>query len=320
MKIIGMMPVCNEDWILDLTARAALLWCDSLVIGLHNCTDESLEIARKIKAADHSRVTILTQESGDWMEMQHRQKLLYSAGLLGATHVVTIDADELLTANLLPVIRQLIGALNPGDILQLPWLALRWKDAYLTYLTEGPFGWPEKPMEPPPLVTLAWKNDPRFYYSAADREGYEFHHRHPFVKGAKNYMNFSAPLANGSMGGLMHLQFLSERRLRAKQALYQMQEVIRWPGRAFGEEREDFRSVLAERYGRAVHGTDPDTVGSCRVPAKDWLAPYLEMGFQKLAFNPSEAETEPWQETECKRLVAMYGRSPFDGLDLFGVV
>ena len=34
MKLVGIMPVRNEDWCLDLTARAALMWCDELVISL----------------------------------------------------------------------------------------------------------------------------------------------------------------------------------------------------------------------------------------------------------------------------------------------
>jgi hypothetical protein len=39
MKLIGLMPVRGEDWILGLSARAALMWCDELVILLHSCTD-----------------------------------------------------------------------------------------------------------------------------------------------------------------------------------------------------------------------------------------------------------------------------------------
>ena len=98
MKLVGIMPVRNEDWCLDLTARAALMWCDELVISLHACTDESSEIAQAVSAEHSGLVTLqLGPLTSEWPEMAHRQELLLAARAQGATHVAIIDADEILT-------------------------------------------------------------------------------------------------------------------------------------------------------------------------------------------------------------------------------
>ena len=105
---------------------------------------------------------------------------------------------------------------------------------------------------------------------------------------------------------MMHLQFLSERRLKAKQALYQMTEVLRWPDRMNPE-------ALAAMYGKAVYESDPLAYDSSPVP-ESWWAPYSHL-MQYL-----DIDAEPWQEAECRRLVKEFGMEMFRGLDLFGVV
>lgn len=314
MKLIGLMPVRNEDWVLGLTARAALMWCDGLVILDHASTDHTGQILNQLVNEFRERVSIIDDSDPTWHEMNHRQRLLDAARKEGATHITTVDADELLTGNLLGSIREMIEDLGAGDILRLPWLAMgapfyydiETKDDqypywnWPVYLTEGPWAGS--------LITMAFKDDVRFHWSAEVRDGYDFHRRHPLVKGAsKNYITFNDPREVwGSRGGLLHLQFLSRRRLRAKQALYQMVETLRWPGRSTAAE-------LAEMYGRAVHGSSLSNF-KFRLCDWDWLEPYRDL-LQYL-----DVDAEPWQEAECKRLVAEHGREKFAGLDLFGVV
>jgi hypothetical protein len=116
--------------------------------------------------------------------------------------------------------------------------------------------------------------------------------------------------------GLMHLQFVSQRRLRAKQALYKLTEVIRWPGR----EPNQIRAV-DERYNLAVYGQyrapAPHEAGLLEAsltsaPMNTWWKGYEHL---MRHFHPSG---EPWQEAEVLRLLAEHGREKFAGLDLFG--
>jgi hypothetical protein len=48
---------------------------------------------------------------------------------------------------------------------------------------------------------------------------------------------------------------------------------------------------------------------------ESWWAPYENL----MQYLDLSEDTEPWQQTEVKRLIAEHGREKFVGLDLFGV-
>jgi hypothetical protein len=299
VKLIALMPVRNEDWCVGLTARAVLMWCDELICLLHNCTDRSAEILIEINQPE--RLHIFRDLSPEWTEMRHRQMLLDAARIHGATHIATIDADEILTGNLIDScepwetvrdIRDTIEELAPGEILHLPRLAMPGRTD--RYLVEGP--WAHE------AIAVAWKDDPRFHWNADTRKGYDFHHRNPMVTAGASFSQFRLELEPG----LMHLQFCDRNRLRAKDALYQMTEILRWPGQRTPYE-------LAQMYGNGVHGSDPQKYACLDVP-DSWWAPYRDlMGYLHL-------DAEPWQKAECERLWREHGPEKFAGLDLLGIV
>ncbi len=290
MKIVATMPVRNEDWVLGCSLRAVLRWVDEVVILDHASTDRTPDICREVSAENPGRVHCFRDDNPEWQEMRHRQFMLDEARKCRATHVALVDADEVLSANLLPVVRDLIAGLPPQGMLQLPWACLaRSLDCY--YM-QGPWfnNW----------VSSAFLDGPECYWSSSGRGSYDFHHRHPMGR------NFSwhAPIGQ-CQGGLMHLQFVCERRLRAKQALYKMTEVTRWPGR-------EPVSVVDQRYNPAVYQSDPRNYQTA--PAPDaWWEPYGDLK------NLIEIESEPWQERRCRDLMAEHGAAKFAGLDLFGV-
>ena len=298
MKIVGLMPVRNEDWCLGLTARAALKVVDHLIIFDHASTDRTPEIAREIIAeASYHQVVYNREEDPTWREMAHRQWMLDAARRLGATHIVMIDADELLTGNIQPdLIRSLIGRLTYGEVLQLPWLAL--PRSIDKYIAGGVWGNGQ-------FVSMAFKDSVDAHWTA--RAGYDFHHRNPMGLPAGAWVKPLAP----SQGGLMHLQFLSERRLRAKQALYKMTETVKNPNNLLG--RKATVAEMDATYSRAVYEIQPTKVVCLNCPAP-WWAPYREI------LSGLHIDAEPWQEAECKRLMAEHGAEKFKELDLFGVV
>ncbi len=320
MKLVCLMPARNEAWVLGLSARAVLQWCDWLLILDHASTDETRPIVSDVMA-DIPRVTYLHEGDPQWNEMAHRQRMLDMARDQGATHIISVDADEVLTGNLLPRIRNLVECTTPtpGLVLQLPWLAMR--GSIERYEAWGP--WARE------NVSVAFADDPRLHWAA--RQGYDFHHRHPMGLPFQGYK----PLHRDE-GGLMHLQFVSDRRLRAKQALYKMTEVTRWPWRepvaaidalysraVYGQ--KEMPSGLVQYFGieqareiqREARRLNPSIVTDgpeklARVPPT-WWEPYAEW-MQYL-----DVDAEPWQEAECRKLWAEHGPTKFQGLDLFGV-
>jgi hypothetical protein len=293
MKLVCIMACRNEEWVLGLAARAVLMWCDELVILLHACEDRSGEIAMEMAIRNVDRVTVLVEPDNVWREMAHRQLMLETARSRGATHIVYVDADEVLTANLVDVIRGKIEKCPAGHICQLPWIQLR--GGLWSYHGRGL--WADQ------FASTAFRDDPIYHW--AQRDGYDFHHRHPMGRQMPPYR----PIRH--YGGLMHLQMVSDRRLRAKQALYKMTEVIRWPGR-------EPVAAVDRRYNMAVYGTEqpgapPEQLDAC--PAI-WWEEYIRRGW----FRHLDESAPPWQEDECIRLWQEHGPKKFEGLDLFGVI
>lgn len=296
MKIVAIMPCRNEDWILGLSARAVLLWADELVILNHASTDGTRDICMDLAAEFGGRLIYLEEPSPVWEEMRHRQMLLDAARRQSPTHIAMIDADEILTANLVPVIREKFE-LTRSRVLQIPWLCLRGSIGRVHI--SGPWADGQN-------VSTGFMDSPELHWSSAGRGGYDFHHRHPMGRQPVPYQ----PVPN-RLAGLMHLQFVSARRLRAKQALYKMTELLRWPGR-------EPVHIVNQRYNLAVYGNHSGldinfsfTLGNA--PVAEWWAGY---GALARYFHP---EAEPWQEAEVNRLIGEHGRNRFMGLDLFGV-
>jgi hypothetical protein len=260
-------------------------------------------------AAEHSgRVTILDWRTKEWTEMAMRQSMLFEARERGTTHIALVDADEILTGNLLCKLDEHGLCIHGGcikkhcleipqrEIFLLPWVCLaRGIDRYYTSGT-----WFDN------FASCVFKDSPELHWQT--RKGYDLHHRHPMGRDFKfDYRPIAqSPDPSQHQGGLMHLQFLSERRLRAKQALYQVIEVLRWPDRMTPAE-------LAKMYGMAVYESDPLKIPTAPVP-ESWWAPYSHL------LKYLDIESVPWQEDEVRRLVKEHGVEKFQGLDLFGVI
>jgi len=303
MKIVATVPVRNEDWVLGLSGRAMMRWVDHAVFLDHASTDRTPEILAQIAEEFPGRVTILNESGQVWEEMRHRQRLLDEARAQGATHIALVDADEILTANLLSSIRGMFEHLTIGNVLQLPWLCLR--GGIRRYHASGVWGEQN--------VSTGFADDPALHWKARGPEGYDYHHRHPMGR-------YMCPVQGvgrtwkGRDAGLMHLQFVSGRRLRAKQCLYKLQEVTRgWvsPTNTIDE--------INRRYNLAVYGNEHKLDlqmgfgGGLREAPAAWWDGYEDL---MQYFHP---HAEPWQEAEALRILQEHGAAKFAGLDLFGL-
>lgn len=284
MKLCALVPVRNEDWIIGISLRAALRWCDSAVVLLHACTDRSAEIVAEVAAEYPGRVTVIEESGDQWTEMVHRQWMLQAAREGGATHIALIDADEILTGNILPIIRGLVENLAPMRVMQLPGYNLR--GGIEKYHCNGIWGqrW----------FSVAFADDPRLGWS-----GDRFHHREP-MGGAT-----LTRVGTQHNGGVMHMWGASERRLIARHRYYKCAETLRWPNKS--------RSEIDRMYNLAIHGQLGDRPKDWHymVVPDAWWDPYADLA-QYL-----DLDAEPWQEAYCERLIAEHGEERFAGLDLF---
>ena len=291
MKLVCIMPVRNSDWILGLTARAALMFCDELIVLNHASTDGTAQIIRDIAAEFPGRMRETYDNNPVWVEMQHRQLLLDAARQRGATHIALVDDDEILTGNLLPTIRGHIE-LTPGHLIfTVPWIWLR--GSIHKYHLRGPWAMSD--------VSTAFRDAPEWSWSAAAQGGYDHHHRHPF---GHPWVPFR-PIGRRD-GGLMHLQAVSDRRVRAKALLYCLTERLRWPERKTPAE-------LNKQYGLAVYDESPESLASLGDVPAEWWACYAGL------MKHLHAEAEPWQLAEARRIISAHPGIDA-GLDHFGLL
>jgi hypothetical protein len=290
MNLVGIMPVRNEDWILGLSARVALTWCDGLVILDHASTDGTPGIIEELRQEFGERITALRVQDDQWDEMAHRQTLLSWATCngMGATHIALIDADEILTGNLLGSIREHVARLNTGQMLTLPLYNLR--GGLNRYHLNGIWG--------QRVVSLAFKD-----VNTAGFKGDKFHHREP-----QGVQWQAVNTVNQGAGGVMHLWASSLDRLHEKHRLYRVMERLRFPDKPIAEIERMYSWAERGEPGHPRYGT-PETWTFTDAPAS-WWEPYQGlMGYLNL-------ENEPWQKAECERIIEQHGREHFRGLSI----
>ncbi|MDP9120530.1 MAG: glycosyltransferase family 2 protein, partial [Acidobacteriota bacterium] len=85
MKLVGLMTVRNEEWVLGLSLRAALRFVDEMVVLDHASTDGTAALVERIAAEHPGRVRSLREVDPVWREVAWRQRLLEAGRAAGAT-------------------------------------------------------------------------------------------------------------------------------------------------------------------------------------------------------------------------------------------
>jgi hypothetical protein len=284
MRIIALMLVKNEDWIIGASLRMALEWCDGAVIMDDDSKDGTMDEILDICAASPKDTSVILKSSSFeyWNEMDLRQELLVAGREFKGTHYALIDADEMITANILPDIRGIFSEIQIGEVLNVPMVPI-WRD--LDHYRNDASVWSRS------QLSIGFADTPALHWKA--RNGYHHHHRAPFGVSTQRMH----PLANG---GAMHLQFANWKRLKAKHAWYKMTEKLRWP------DKEPVHKLNA-KYNQALDETNIK-VSQC---PKDW---WKEDHKQRI-----NLDGQPWFEEECRKLLEEHGPEKFEGLELWGV-
>lgn len=286
MKLVGLMTVRNEEWVLGLSLRAALRFVDEMVVLDHASTDGTAALVERIAAEHPGRVRSLREDDPIWNEVACRQRLLEAGRAAGATHLCVLDADEVLTGNLLPGIRGLFATLAPGETLSLPWLAL-WRD--LDAYRDEPSRVARK------IMMLGFRDSPALHYAPAF-DGFDFHTRR--VRGIGADRAFCDE-PEGATGGVLHLAAVNWRRLQARTVWYQMIEAVRYP---------EFRTPAERQAFYALRYLDESEIRMRPVPPA-WWEPYLSWR------GAVDVDGAAWFEAECRRMWSEHGADVFAGLN-----
>ncbi len=136
MKIIALLPVKNEGWILPTYLSSVKKIVDKIISIDDGSTDNSKKILQNAGALVYENKKIV--KSG-WAEHSIRQKLLQLGREHGGTHFICLDADEIFSENFIKNGRQSIKNLKPGQKLFFRWVNL-WKSTQEYRNDSSPFG------------------------------------------------------------------------------------------------------------------------------------------------------------------------------------
>ncbi len=288
MKLFATLLVRNEDWIVGLSMRVLLSFCDAIVVLEHLCTDRTHDIICEVAEEDGDGRVILTADDDEhWSEMRLRQKMLEIARQYGATHIWLGDADEIIDSVTAHMARPLVAGTPQGHIMCLPLYNLR--GSINRYHLSGMWG--------NRITSVAFKDSPELGWV-----GDKHHSREPVdIRTGKYPLKTHQPIQQGQ-GGILHAWGVPESRLIAKHRAYRVRDSLHWPQMPH-REIESLYSMATE--GRPQHGDVPARWTYADVPANWWypdLMKYLDV------------DAEPWQEGYVNEMIKLHGRDRFAGL------
>lgn len=202
MKIITLVPVKNEAWILHFSLTNFSLFSDEIIILDDGSTDESMSIAKTFPKV--AVIPFTAKEKHVDMSVR-RNKLLEEGRLRGGTHFVCLDADETLSSRYISILRDHLESLSIGDTLLLPWITVFQKnDSY--YFSEK--------------ETTSYKN---FIFCDDKKSMYPQQSisetRTPPLTGN----NIHLPYEDGCV---FHFQYIAQERTAMKQVWYMCNELV----------------------------------------------------------------------------------------------
>jgi hypothetical protein len=235
MKVIALLPMKDEAWILPAYLSSVLPVVDEIIAVDDGSTDASRAI---VEAAGGIVVDSTAADGVGWAEHSIRQQLLELGRERGGTHFLGLDADEALTAPSRTHLRDALASLAPGQKLAMQWVIL-WKrrDRYREDRS-------------------IWTN---LYKDFAFADSGDTDHGHAFLGVSRTAGPTDAATwhqLGPDRAAVLHYQFVTWQRTQVKQAWYRCAELINTPARAF---------EINEMYAISLDAAD---VGTVPVPAE----------------------------------------------------
>lgn len=245
-KIICLTPVKNESWILEKFLMAASLWADHIIVADQHSEDNSREIARRFP-----KVTLIENPSSEFNEPE-RQRLLIEAArdIDGPKFLITLDADEFLTANFHNSTEwDFILKAPPGTVVRFKWVNLK------------------------PGFQKCWFPSEHFPWGFMDDGSEHFGKK---IHSTRIPIPANAMTIDLNQIKVLHFQYVDWDRMSSKHRWYQSWEVINQPS------RRAMDIYIQYHHMYDVHESDIHDVQD------EWFGYYLNFGIDLRKINKQE--------------------------------
>jgi glycosyltransferase involved in cell wall biosynthesis len=121
MKVISLLPVKNESWVLRFSLKNFSLFSDEILILDDGSQDQLLELVKEFPKV--SVIPFSVKEKHVDMSLR-RNTLLTEGRARGGTHFVCLDADEVFSQTSIFTLSEILPTLTRGETLLLPWIIL----------------------------------------------------------------------------------------------------------------------------------------------------------------------------------------------------
>jgi glycosyltransferase involved in cell wall biosynthesis len=279
-RIIVLVPVRNERWILKTFLECASLWADHIIVADQASTDGSKEIA-----AAFPKVTLIDNPSSEYSEIERQRLLIKAARNFPAPRVlIAIDADEILSANVLNTVEWETAVYQPpGTVLCFAKVELYGsRKEYFLHSLEDKNSW----------IPFGYVDD------GAPHEGKVIHtSRIPDRR--------DSPRFNVKDVVVVHFARFSKLRAESKDRWYRCFERISFPEKNILSIHRsyDFYERLKDKF-------------KIRRSRADWFANYKKAGIN---LNIIDSDTIFWWDWEILRMFKVHGTTPFRYVDIWAV-
>jgi glycosyltransferase involved in cell wall biosynthesis len=280
MRIIALMPVRNESWIIESTLNVLSAFCDYIIVADQRSADGTSAILSKFAPK------VLVIDNPDTVHSTRiRWRLLDAArSIEGTNFIFLFDADEIPTANIKnPEVLNYVTSLAPGTALELPWIQL-WRSP------------------------LLWRNDQSIWSNRSILCGFRDDRNVKYgpISEANDH-NLRIPVCdtiiNIDLVKVLHYQWILPERKRSKEAWYRASELVAFVKDA--QEINYYYRVTRDERKVSLSPIDPE-----------WVAGWQELGIDLEHFKE---EPLYWYDVEVLRWFKEKGPAYFAPLDLWDV-
>lgn len=273
--VICLTPIKDEAWILERFLKCTSVWADHIIIADQQSRDQSKEIARRFP-----KVTLIENSAKTYNEPERQQLLIREARKIsGPKILMTLDADEFLTANFLtsPEWETILQA-PQGTVIGLQRLEVFAETSglcYLNFLWDFPIGFVDDGTE----------------------------HKGSVIHSARIPMKAGAPTIVPTQIKMMHYCLVDRERFKSKIRWYQCFEYL-------NTKRKPIE--LYRYYNQDLIGPSSATAP---VP-REWLQGYEERGID---MSSVQRQSAYYWDNEVLQLLEKYGVAKFKKLDIWDV-